>query len=68
MLPQKLCQYQYVDLSKQDMAAINDNDFESERTYPVVEAVDVPEGFTSSFQDKMIFLSPINEGAFECRG
>lgn len=34
-------------------------------TYPVVGAVDVLEGFTASFQDKMILLSPIKEGVFK---
>lgn len=38
-------------------------------TYPaVVEVVEGGEGFTASFQDRLILLSPMNEGDFECSG
>lgn len=37
-------------------------------SYPTVAEAVGGEGFTASFQDKLIFLSPINEGVLECRG
>lgn len=36
-------------------------------SYPVPIAVE-DKGFIASFQDRLILLSPINEGVFECNG
>lgn len=37
-------------------------------TYPLPIVDDGVEAFTAGFQDKLILLSPINEGVLECRG
>lgn len=35
-------------------------------SYPVAGVLEVTVGFGTSFQDRLMLLSPINEGAFEC--
>ena len=45
-----------------------EEDNQEDLSYPVVAAVAGTEGFVASFQNRLVLLSPIDEGVFECNG
>ena len=47
---------------------MGEEDNQEDLLYPVVAAVAGTEGFVASFQNRLVLLSPIDEGVFECNG